>query len=131
MGRVRVGMKVNAGECWTLFDTGARNSYILAVRVGSMPRWKLRAPEPVALGGRRHMVREECMLVGEVDGHSVRVRARIVDEIGKDEESRPVEVLFGSLAMQEWGIKVDTKNECLDFTHYPTEFIEFWAGNID
>lgn len=38
---------------------------------------------------------------------------------------RPIEVLIGALAMQEWGIKLDLVNEALDVTNYPREFVEF------
>ncbi len=36
-----------------------------------------------------------------------------------------IEVLFGALAMQQWGIRPVPDEEKLDFTHYPEEFVEF------
>jgi hypothetical protein len=49
----------------------------------------------------------------------------IIDEIGKDEDGKPIEVLFGALAMQQWGIRLVLAEERLDLTHYPKEFVEF------
>ena len=66
-----------------------------------------------------------CALMARIQNHWVQTHARVVDEIGKDDRDKPIEVLFGALAMQEWGIELDLKNERLDMTHYPTEFVEF------
>jgi hypothetical protein len=37
----------------------------------------------------------------------------------------PIEVLFGALAMQQWGIRPITDQEKLDLTHHPKEFVEY------
>ncbi len=29
MGRVRENIEINGRQCWTLFDTGARNTYVV------------------------------------------------------------------------------------------------------
>ena len=42
-----------------------------------------------------------------------------------DEEGKPIEVLFGALAMQQWGIRRNPAEEKLDLSHYPKEFVEF------
>ena len=49
----------------------------------------------------------------------------VVDEIGADEDGHPIEVLFGALAMQQWGIRPIPDQEKLDFSHYSEEFVEF------
>ncbi len=41
MGRIRQMIMVNGRECWTLFDTGARNTYvvhsvIIVVNIGTI-----------------------------------------------------------------------------------------------
>ncbi len=125
MGRVRTHVEVDGRRLWALFDTGARNTYILADVATSLATSALRKPEPSALGGRTHVVTHECLLVGAVEGYSFSVDARIVAEIGNDEDGKRIEVLFGALALQKYGINVDTRNERLDFTHYPKEFVEF------
>jgi len=38
----------------------------------------------------------------------------VVKDIGKDEEGKPIEVLFGALAMQQWGIRPVPDEERLD-----------------
>lgn len=125
MGRVRTYVEVDGRRVWALFDTGARNTYVVADVAGSMAKAALRRPEPSALGRKTHLVTHECLLVGAVEGYNFSVDARIVPEIGMDEEGKRIEVLFGALALQKYGINVDTRNERLDFTHYPKEFVEF------
>ena len=44
---------------------------------------------------------------------------------GRDEDGKPIEILFGALAMQQWGIKLNPPDEELDLTNYPDEFVEF------
>lgn len=125
MGRVKAYIEVNGQKCWTLFDTGARNTYVVDSVAEKLLNWKFPQPAPVALGGKNYQVTQGCLLSGTVEGYWVETHARVVDEIGKDEEDLKIEILFGALAMQEWGINVDSKNECLDFTHYSREFVEF------
>ena len=69
-----------------------------------------------------------CLLTRLVDGLSIRVQARILPEIGSDEQGKKIEVLFGALAMQEWGITPVPKEERLDMTHYPRVFVEFFQS---
>jgi hypothetical protein len=66
-----------------------------------------------------------CALTARIHGRWVQTHARIVEEIGKDDRDTPIKVLFGALAMQEWGIELDLQNERLDMTHYSSEFVEF------
>ena len=59
---------------------------------------------------------------GSADSHQ---HALVIDEIGKDENGTPIEILFGALAMQQWGIRPVPDEERLDLSHYPKEFVEF------
>jgi len=56
----------------------------------------------------------------------------VIKDIGKDEDGKPIEILFGALAMQQWGIRLLPAEEKLDLSHYPEEFVEFkfdrWAS---
>ena len=36
-----------------------------------------------------------------------------------------IEILFGALAMQQWGIRLNPAEEEIDLTHYPDEFVAF------
>ncbi|PYS40379.1 MAG: hypothetical protein DMG14_10760 [Acidobacteria bacterium] len=65
------------------------------------------------------------MLHAEIEGHAITTLALVIDEIGTDENGTAIEILFGALAMQQWGIRPIPDEERLDLTHYPEEFIEF------
>ncbi|HIE27210.1 TPA: hypothetical protein EYP66_07985 [Candidatus Poribacteria bacterium] len=125
MGRVRTNVIVAGRNCWTLFDGGARNTYVVQELDSLLPTFELEKPEPVSLGRRVHRVVKGCRLTCLVEGLPVWIHARVLDEIGTDEEGKSIEILFGALAMQEWGIKPIYDEERLDMTHYPKEFIEF------
>jgi len=127
MGRVRTYVIVAGRRCWTLFDGGARNTYVVQDVASLLPTFDLEEPEPVLLGGKVHKVQKICWLTCLVEGLPVRTHARVLEEIGTDEEGKRVEILLGALAMQEWGIRPIPDEERLDMSHYPKEFIEFMA----
>ena len=66
-----------------------------------------------------------ALLVADVEGHIISTNAYVINEIGHDEEGKAIDVLFGALAMQQWGIRLVPKEERLDLTHYPKEFVEY------
>jgi len=125
MGRVRAEVVVNGRHCWALFDTGARNTYVVEDLTSLLPTFELERVELVSLGGEVHNVTRECRLTCLVEGLPVRMLARVLEEIGKDEEGRRIEILLGALTMQEWGIRPIPDEERLDMTHYPKEFVEY------
>ena len=125
MGRIRAEIDVNGRKCWTLFDSGSRNTYIIRDAAQSLDLKDLRAERSVALGGKVHKINQSCLLFAEVEGHSVETHARVVDDIGTDEDGRPFDVIFGALSMQEWGIRLDLQSEKLDLSRYTTDFVEF------
>src|SRR5258708_5075644 len=125
MGRIRQTIKVDVQECWTLFDTDARNTYVnpsvaKALRTEPTPR-TIR----MALGGGIKETNTEAHLHAEIQGHQISTYALVVENIVKDEEGKPIEILFGALAMQQWGIRPIPDDERLDLSHYPEEFVEF------
>lgn len=125
MGRIRQMIGVDGRRCWTLFDTVARNTYVIP----SVAQLLNTSPTPrtirTALGGGVKETNTEAVLHAEIEGHSVSTYALVIDEIGKDEEGKPIEILFGALAMQQWGIRPVPDEEKLDLSHYPEEFVEF------
>ena len=125
MGRVREHIRVNGKKCWTLFDRGARNTYVVPAVAALVVTAKLPKPFRSALGGGVKKATKGAFLNAEVQGHKLFTTAMVVDEIGKDEDGKPIEVLFGALAMQNWGIRPVPDEERLDLTHYPKEFVEF------
>jgi hypothetical protein len=116
---------VDGRTCWTLFDSGARNTYVIPA-VAQMLKT---SPTPKTFRtGRGGTVKEtntEAFLHAEIDGHAVSAYALVIPDIGRDEEGKPIEILFGALAMQQWGIRLNLAEEKLDLSHYPEEFVEF------
>lgn len=125
MGRIREEIDVDGRKCWALFDSGARNSYITQDAASGLPARPLPQPRETLLGGKSHSIEQTCIVIAEIEGHPVDFQAWVIDEIGRDEDGRTIDVLFGALAMQLWGIKLDVPNEKLDFSHYTREFIEY------
>ncbi len=125
MGRIRGEIVVAGRKRSTLFDSGARHSYIVADAAPPADVKTLPVEQVTALGGRRHKVRQVCLVFSEVEGHSLHFEALVVEEIGDDEDGRRIEVLFGALAMQAFGLKLDPKNERLDWSHFSTDLVEF------
>lgn len=124
-GRIRTLIEIDGRRCWTLFDSGARNTYVIRDVAKLLTGWKLPFNQTAVIGGHALEISEMCALVGKVEGYWIQTAARVLDDIGRDEAGKPIEILFGALAMQEWGIWLDLQNERLDLTHYPKEFLEF------
>jgi hypothetical protein len=125
MGRIREHIKVNGRKCWTLFDTGARNTYVVPAVASHLATAKLAKPFRSSLGGGVKKATKGAVLNAEVRGHRISTHAMVVNEIGTDEDGKPIEILFGALAMQQWGIRPVPDEERLDLTHYPKVFVEF------
>ena len=125
MGRVKQEIKVRGRGCWTLFDTGARNTYVTGDVAALLVRAPAHAPLRTALGGAVREAKEIAVLEAMVEGHPIDTHAYVLDEIGKDENGRAIEILFGALAMQQWGIRPVPDEEKLDLTHFSREFVEF------
>jgi len=125
MGRIKREIEIDGQWYWTLFDSGSRNSYVTEEVAAHLVTDNLAKQQSTALGGKVHQIKQACILKAEIDGHPIDTHARVLDEIGTDENGRCLDVLLGALAMQEWGIRLDLQDEELDFTHYTTDFVEF------
>jgi hypothetical protein len=125
VGRMRQFIQVRGRDCWTLFDTGARNTYIVPEVASLLITSKVDRPFRSALGGSVKEAKEIAILEAEVEGHRISAHAMVVDDIGNDEDGTPIEILFGALAMQQWGIRLIPAEEKIDLTYYPKEFLEF------
>ena len=125
MGRVRRDIDIEGRSIWTLFDTGSRNTYIVESALNGLQTKNLREPKSVALGGKKHQFDRACTFEALVDGKRVVGIAFILDRIGKDEDGREIELIFGAILMQNWGIRVCPDTESLDLSNYPEEFVEF------
>ena len=125
MGRIRQMITVSGRDCWTLFDTGARNTYIVPTVASSLTTSTMQRPFRSALWGKVRETSQTALLEAEVEGRRISSHAMVIDEIGTDEAGVPIEILFGALAMQQWGIRPVPDEEKLDLSHYPEEFVEF------
>lgn len=125
MGRIRQSIKVDGRECWTLFDTGARNTYVVPGVAKLLQTSETPRTIRTALGGDIKETNTEAVLHAEIEGHSITTLALVIEEIGADENGKSIEILFGALAMQQWGIRPVPDEERLDLSHYPEEFVEF------
>jgi aspartyl protease len=125
MGRIKQEIKVDGLVCWTLFDTGARNTYVTPAVAKVLSTVAMPRPFHTAPGGAVRETHTSAILQAEIEGHLIATHAMVIDEIGNDEDGKPIEILFGALAMQQWGIRPIPDEERLDLTHYPKEFVEF------
>lgn len=125
MGRAREYIECNGRKLWTLFDTGSRNTYITGKSSQDTEKVNLSVPRKIALGGGAHTIEKICILKVKIKDLPMEVKAYIIDEIGEDEDGKEIDVLFGAIAMQEWGIVVIPEDERVDIPKYPKEFVEY------
>ncbi len=125
MGRIRQMIRVDGRDAWTLFDSGARNTYVVPEVAALLVTAKLPRPTHSRLGGEVKISTVAAVLVGEIEGRAFHTEAMVIDRIGTDEEGNAIDILFGALAMQQWGIRLVPETETLDLSHYPSEFLEF------
>lgn len=124
MARIRRMIAIDGRNCWTLFHPSTRNTYVTPsvaelLKTNPTPR-----PVRTALGGAMKESNCVALLEGEIQHHPVSTHAFVVDEIGEDEDGNPIEILFGALAMQQWGIRLKPSEERLDLSHYPKQLVE-------
>jgi hypothetical protein len=70
-----------------------------------------------------------CLVFARVEGYSLDFEANVVEDIGKNEDGRRIEVLFGALAMQAWGLKLDPQSERIDWSNFSTDLVEYRLGS--
>jgi predicted aspartyl protease len=122
--RIYREIRVDGAKFWTLFDSGARGTYVTRAVADQTGFGRLKRPTRTAIGGRRFKITKACTLIGEVEGYGIVASALVVDDLFKDEQGRPIDVLLGMETMETWGIGLDTKHKRLDFTHYTKTFYE-------
>jgi len=90
MGRIRANVDVNGRESWTLFDSGARNTYVIPSVCGAAPNGGF-FPRPThsKLGGETKSSSQAAVLVARVGGKPIHTEAMVIDpEMRKDERGR-------------------------------------------
>lgn len=125
MRRIRQTIKVDGQQCWTLFDTGARNTYVTPSVAQVLKTSTMLHAFRTALGGEVRETKTSAILEAEIQGHPISTHALVIEEIGKDGDGKPIAILFGALAMQQLVIRPIPDEERLDLPHYPEKFVEF------
>jgi hypothetical protein len=123
MLRVRDFIDVKGRKCWALFDMGARNTYIVPEIAALLVKTQLERPFHFTTGREVREVRQAAILDAEVKGCKISTHAFVIDEISKDKDGRPIEVLFGHLAMSQWCIRIHSGE--VDLSPY-SKHVEFW-----
>jgi len=118
---------------WALFDSGAGRSYIVrgAIPLGAVEGRDQTARE-VGLGGRGHRIQEWRTLVVEADGCDFSFKAYVLDEIGV-EEGRPIELIIGAPALEEWqiGIRPEGRRLVPDLSRLRGgSFVDFFGTSL-
>ncbi|MCL0094964.1 retroviral-like aspartic protease family protein [Dehalococcoidia bacterium] len=125
MGRVYDSLEVNGRKFNTLFDTGSVRSYITQSAAVGLLLYHLPIPYEVGRGGKRHRIKQVCLVVGRLHGNPVDVTALVVKDLGDDEWGKPINLLFGAEAMEVWNVKIDPKDHKLDLSLMRKEFVEY------
>ena len=71
MGRIREYTKVGGKKCWTLFDSGAQNSYVAPNVARLLVTKKLSKPLRTAIGGGVKKTSTAAILETDVEGHKI------------------------------------------------------------
>ena len=108
-----------------LYDTGSRNSYAVPDSIRGLPVVALPEPFRVSLGGKKHSLHKQVAINAHIEKKPVIFNAFVIESIGKDEDGKDIQILFGALDMQRWGIRPVPDKEKLDLKHYSREFVEF------
>lgn len=76
MGRIRQMINVQGRESWTLFDSGARNTYIVPAVAALLTTTEMAHPIRTALGGTVREANTAALLEAEAVGHTFDSRTR-------------------------------------------------------
>jgi hypothetical protein len=126
MGRIYDTIS-NSKSLHTLFDTGAVHNYITTKAARGLSISRLPEPFRVGIGGEKRNIYEACLVYGELQGRKLFCSALVIEELELDEQNREIDMLFGTIEMQRWNIRIDPREERLDLSGFREEFIEYWA----
>lgn len=125
MGRIFDLIHVGKSRLYTLFDSGAKNSFVsdrAAAAGGVVP---LKQRHLAEIGGKRHRIRKACVIEGTLRKHPIVIRALVLAEIDVDSDGQAIDVIFGADDMQNYGIRLIPQEEQLDLSHFQRTFVEF------
>ncbi len=125
MGRVFDLIHVGKTRLCTLFDSGAKNSFISDRAAAGGGVFTLARSHLAEIGGKRHRIRKTCVIQGTLRKRPIFLRALVLPEIGHDSDGRSIDILFGADDMQLYGIRLVPQEEQLDLSQFQKSFVEF------
>ncbi|MFQ6032104.1 MAG: hypothetical protein ACE5K2_04205 [Candidatus Zixiibacteriota bacterium] len=125
MGRVYDTIVLDSKSLHALFDSGVVHNYITKEVAEGLTTQVIPEPFEVGLGGKTQTVSDACLVVGRVQDRLFDFSAHVIEDIGRDENGKEIDVIIGATEMQRWNIKIDPKDEKLDLSRFRKEFIEY------
>jgi hypothetical protein len=113
VARIIKNIEIEGQPAVALFDTGAVYTYARSSLVEGVPRRAFTQPVHVALGGQDIEIRELCLIEGKIEGLDFFGNAVPVENLGRA-DGHELDVLIGSLTMEQWEIKLDPRSGALD-----------------
>lgn len=113
MSRIGKEIEIEGKPAVALFDSGATFTYVRERLVAESPRRVVAPPVGVALGGQRIQVREQCFMVGKIEGLDFVTDAVPVADLGRA-DGHALDAIIGARTMEQWEIKLDPKTGTLD-----------------
>lgn len=125
MARFRQNIQVGGRDCWTVFDTEERDSFVVE-EVGALGHiFVLERALRIPSATRDYRVEKDSFLFASIDGRHVDLHPWVVHEIGKDQDGNRIEVLLGRWTMSGAQISVLSDGSGLDFSRYGEIIEEF------
>jgi hypothetical protein len=82
LNRIRQSIRVNGTDVWTLFDSGARNTYIVPAVATHFTTVEFPQPTQTKLAGETKSSSTAALLVGKVEGKRFHAEALVIDRVG-------------------------------------------------
>jgi predicted aspartyl protease len=95
------------------FDTGATYTYVRQELLAEAPRRSVASPVRVGLGGQTIQIREECLMIGKIEGLDFSTEAVPVADLGRA-DGHSLDAIIGARTLEKWEIKLDPKTGALD-----------------
>ncbi|MBI4647370.1 MAG: hypothetical protein HY738_12490, partial [Bacteroidia bacterium] len=97
----------------TLFDSGARNSYITqnCVETTGIKPAPVKRPFKVGLGGEERSLKEYVNIDGLLQKKAIIIHPFVVNDLGTNEKGKPIEILFGIMDMEAWFVDLDFRRK--------------------
>jgi hypothetical protein len=91
MGRVREMISVDGKQCWTLFDTGARNTYVIPTVADALITSETPRPIRTAFGASSKETTRRASLQAEIEGRPISTNAPLFAPIATMNSKQEIE----------------------------------------